>query len=102
MKALVSQARTSTRFRIDLKLSRYQNTASGVTDGITIDRLHIERVLTVLQQQVKRCPLEEVVWLCPDLRRDQVFFGLSRDRVFNPKGAVCSALDVHGAYWVWV
>lgn len=41
-----------------------------MTMGITIDQVHIERVLTALQQQGIRCPVEEVVRLCPDLTDD--------------------------------
>ncbi len=69
-----------------------------MTVGITIERVHIEGVLTTLQQQVKRCPLEEVVWLGPDLTRDQVFLAIE---YLTRSGQVCSALDGHGAYKVW-
>jgi hypothetical protein len=38
-----------------------------MTMGITIDQVHIERVLTALQQQGRRYPVEEVVGLCSNL-----------------------------------
>ena len=41
-----------------------------MTMGITIDQGHIDRVLSVLQQQETRCLMEEVPRLCPDLTND--------------------------------
>ena len=87
-------------FRIDPKLSWYQTATSEVmTVGITIDRVHIEWVLTALQQQAKHCRIEEVVGLCSDLTRDQVFLAID---YLSRNGKVCMASDLHGIYWVWV
>lgn len=44
--------------------------------GMTIDQVHIDRVLTALQQQGRTYHLEKVDGLCPELACDQVFRAL--------------------------
>lgn len=65
--------------------------------GITIDLVQIDRVLTALQQQGRRCTLEEVLGFCPDLMDDQVFLAID---YLTRSGRVCLTLDVNRTYWV--
>ncbi|NGZ98735.1 MAG: hypothetical protein CV089_21915 [Nitrospira sp. WS110] len=69
-----------------------------MTMGITIDQGHIDRVLSVLQQQDTRCPMEEVPRLCPDLTNDQVFLAIA---CLTRSGQVCLTLDATRRCWVW-
>jgi len=48
---------------------------------IVIDQTPIDRVLSALQQQGRRYPLEEVVGLCPGLSWGS---SVSGDRLLNP------------------
>ena len=60
--------------------------------GTTINRNQIDQVLMVLQQQGKRCSVDEVVGFCSDLTEDQVFLAidyLTRTR------QVCRTLDAN-------
>jgi len=60
--------------------------------GTTINRNQIDQVLMVLQQQRKRCSVDEVVGFCSDLTEDQVFLAidyLTRTR------QVCRTLDAN-------
>jgi hypothetical protein len=68
-----------------------------MTMGITINQNQIDQVLTALQQQGRRCPVDEVVGLCPDLRGDQVFLAID---YLTRIGQVCLTLDVSRTYWV--
>lgn len=65
--------------------------------GIAIDQVHIERVLTALQQEGGRRPLEEVAKFCPDLTDDQVCLAIE---YLTRTGQVCLTLDSNGTYWV--
>lgn len=65
--------------------------------GITIDQVLIDRVMTALQQQGTRHPLEAVVGLCPDLTRDQVLLVIV---YLTRTGQVCLTLDINRTYWV--
>jgi len=70
-----------------------------MTMGITINRNQIDQVLMVLQQQGKRCSVDEVVGFCSDLTEDQVFLAidyLTRTR------QVCRTLDANRTSWVSV
>lgn len=67
------------------------------TTAISIDRVQINQVLNVLQQQGLRCPLEDVARLCPDLKADQVFLAID---CLTRNGQVCLTLDANGTYWV--
>ena len=64
---------------------------------IVIDQTHIDRVLTALQEQGTRYPLEEVVELCRDLSWDQVFLAID---CLTRNGRVCLMLDLNKTYWV--
>ncbi|MHC9064922.1 hypothetical protein ACYX34_19845 [Nitrospira sp. CMX1] len=44
--------------------------------GIAINRNQIDQVLMVLQQQGKRCSVDDVVGLCSNLTEDQVFLAI--------------------------
>ncbi len=68
-----------------------------MSKGVTIDRAHIDRVLTAVQQMGTRCPLEQVAGLCPDLRDDQVFLAID---YLTRSGRVCLTLDADRTYWV--
>jgi hypothetical protein len=68
-----------------------------MTMGITIDRGHINRVLSALQQQGMRCQLDEVAGFCPDLTDDQVFLAID---YLTRTGQVCLTLDASRTYWV--
>jgi hypothetical protein len=63
----------------------------------TIDQVHIDQVLTALQQQATRCPMEEVSRLCPDLTDDQVFLAID---YLTRSGQVCLTRDINRTYWV--
>lgn len=65
------------------------------TTAISIDRVQINQVLTVLQQQGLRCPLEDVARLCPDLTDDQVFLAID---CLTRNGQVCLTLNANGTY----
>lgn len=65
--------------------------------GITIDQVHIDRVMTALQQQRIRHSVEAVVGLCPDLTRDQVLLVIV---YLTRTGQVCLTLDINRTYWV--
>lgn len=64
---------------------------------ITIDRVHIEQVLTALQQQGTSYLLENVTSLCPDLTDDQVFLAID---YLTRSGQVCLTMDTDRTYWV--
>jgi uncharacterized protein (DUF433 family) len=68
-----------------------------MTMSIAIDRVHINRVLAVLQQQNTRCPLEAIVRFCPDLTREQIFLAID---CLIRNGQVCVMLDINGTYLV--
>jgi len=65
--------------------------------SITIDRVHIEEVLTALQQEGAGYRLEAVEGLCPDLTRDQIYLAID---YLTRTGLVCLTLDISGTYWV--
>jgi hypothetical protein len=65
------------------------------TTAISINRVQINQVLNVLQQQGMRCPLEDVARLCPDLTDDQVFLAIN---CLTKNGQVCLTLDADGTY----
>ncbi len=65
--------------------------------SLTIDQVQIDQVLTVLQQQGKRCPVDEVVGLCSDLTCDQVFLAID---YLSRTGQVCLTLDTNRTYSV--
>ncbi len=44
--------------------------------SITINHNQIDQVLMVLQQQGKRCSVDEVVGCCSNLTEDQVFLAI--------------------------
>jgi len=64
---------------------------------ITIDQVHIARVLTALQQQPTGYRLEAVEGLCPDLTVDQVFLAID---YLSRTGQVRLTVDAHRTYWV--
>ena len=64
---------------------------------ITIDQAHLDRVLTVLQQQGMPYPLEGVVGLCPDLTWDQVFLAID---CLSRSGQIRLTLDANRTYRV--
>jgi hypothetical protein len=68
-----------------------------MTMGITINQNQIDQVLTALQQQGKRCPVEEVVELCSDLTGDQVFLAID---YVTRTGLVCQTLDANRTSWI--
>ncbi len=45
--------------------------------SITINHNQIDQVLMVLQQQGKRCSVDEVVGCCSNLTEDQVFLAIN-------------------------
>jgi hypothetical protein len=65
--------------------------------GITINRHQIDQVLMVLQQQEKRCSVDEVMRLCSDLTEDHVFLAID---YLTRTGQVCRTLDAHWTSWV--
>lgn len=67
--------------------------------SFTIDQVHIDRVLTALQQQNRSYPLDEVDGLCPELSCDQVFRALD---YLTQTGQVRLTLDVSRTYRVEV
>ena len=68
-----------------------------MTMCITVDRAHLDRVLTVLQQQETPYLMEQVTKLCPDLTDDQVFLAID---YLTRSGQVCLTLDASRNYWV--
>ncbi len=68
-----------------------------MTMCITIDRVHIDRVLTALQQQETPYLMEQVTALCPDLTDDQVFLAID---YLTRSGQVCLTMDINRTYWV--
>jgi hypothetical protein len=64
---------------------------------ITVDRAHLDRVLTVLQQQETPYLMEQVTKLCPDLTDDQVFLAID---YLTRSGQVCLTMDSNRMYWV--
>ncbi|OQW32680.1 MAG: hypothetical protein A4E19_04785 [Nitrospira sp. SG-bin1] len=64
---------------------------------ITVEQAQIDRVLTVLQRQRKRCLLEEVTQLCHDLTDEQVVLAVD---YLAQTGRVRLTLDVDRTYWV--
>lgn len=70
-----------------------------MTMSITIDQVHTEQVLTALQQQERRCPLDEVAKLCPNLTDDQFFLAIDS---LTRSGQVCLTMDTNRTYWVRV
>ena len=68
-----------------------------MTMEIGINQIHIEQVLTALQQQGTRHRLEEVEGLYPDLTPDQVFLTID---YLTRNGRVCLTLDCNRTYWV--
>jgi hypothetical protein len=65
--------------------------------SISIDRFRIDQVLTALQQEGRRCPVDEVVGLCSDLTGDQVLLAID---YLTQTGEVCLTLDANETYWV--
>ena len=65
--------------------------------GFTINRSQIDQLLMVLQQQGKRCSVDEVVGCCSNLTEDQVL--LTIDYVTRT-GQVCRTLDAIWTSWV--
>jgi hypothetical protein len=68
-----------------------------MTMGFTINRVHIERVLTALQQQKTPYLMEKVMELCPDLTVDQVFLAID---YLTRSGQVYLTMDPSRTYWV--
>ncbi|MBL8036426.1 MAG: hypothetical protein JNN16_02880 [Nitrospira sp.] len=68
-----------------------------MTMCITVDRAHLDRVLTVLQQQETPYLMEQVTKLCPDLTDDQVFLAID---YLTRSGQVCLTMDSNRMYWV--
>lgn len=68
-----------------------------MTMCITIDRVHIDRVLTALQQQETPYRMEKLTQLCPDLTDDQVFLAID---YLTRSGQVCLTMDTNRMYWV--
>lgn len=68
-----------------------------MTMCITIDRVHIDRVLTALQQQETPYRMEQVTELCPDLTVNQVFLAID---YLTRSGQVRLTLDPNRTYWV--
>ncbi len=65
--------------------------------AISIDRVQIKKVLTVLQQQASCYPLDKVSRLCPDLTADQVFLAID---YLSRTGQVCLTRDGERTDWV--
>lgn len=65
--------------------------------GITIDQVHIDRVLTVLRQQETWYRLDEAEALCPYLTVDQVFLAID---YLVRSGQVCLRVDAKQTYWL--
>lgn len=65
--------------------------------GITIDQVHIDRVLTALRQQETWCRLDAAEALCPDLTVDQVFLAID---YLTQSGQVCLRVDANQTYWL--
>ncbi|OYT22008.1 MAG: hypothetical protein CCU26_00110 [Nitrospira sp. UW-LDO-01] len=68
-----------------------------MTMCITVDRAHLDRVLTVLQQQETPYLMEQVTKLCPDLTDDQVFLAID---YLTRSGQVCLTMDSNRMYWI--
>lgn len=68
-----------------------------MTMCITIDRVHINKVLTALQQQETPYLMEKVTKLCPDLTDNQVFLAID---CLTRSGQVCLTMDANRKYWV--
>ena len=68
-----------------------------MTMCITVDRAHLDRVLTVLQQQETPYRMEQVTKLCPVLTDDQVFLAID---YLTRSGQVCLTMDSNRMYWV--
>lgn len=67
------------------------------TMGITIDRMHIDRVLTALRQQEGWYRLDAAEALCPDLTVDQVFLAIDYSA---RSGQVYLRVDANQTYWL--
>ena len=65
--------------------------------SLTIDHVHIDRVLTALQQQDRSYPLAKVDGLCPELTCDQVFLAID---YLTRTGQVRLTLDAGRTYRV--
>ncbi len=68
-----------------------------MTMGITIDRMHIDRVLTALRQQETWYRLDAAEALCPYLTVDQVFLAID---YLTRSGQVCLRVDAKQTYWL--
>lgn len=66
--------------------------------AISIDRVQVQQVLTVLQDGLHH-PVDELVERCPDLTQQQVSVVI--DHLIK-SGQICTAFDADGMYWVWV
>lgn len=65
--------------------------------GITIDQVHIARVLTALRQQERWYRLDAAEALCPDLTVDQVFLAID---YLTRSGQVYLRVDANQTYWL--
>ncbi len=65
--------------------------------SITIDQVHIARVLTALRQQETWYRLDAVDALCPDLTVDQMYLAID---YLARSGQVCLRVDANQAYWL--
>ncbi len=65
--------------------------------GITIDQVHIDRVLAALRQQETWYRLDAVDALCPDLTLEQVFLAID---CLARSGQVCLRVDANQTYWL--
>lgn len=67
------------------------------TAAIVINRVQVSQVLAALRDGLHH-RLEELVDLCPDLRRQQVVAAVD---FLIQSGQICMAIDADGTYWVW-
>lgn len=65
--------------------------------SITIDQVHIDRVLTALRQQETWYRLDAAEALCPYLTADQVFLAID---YLTRSGQVCLRVDANQTYWL--
>lgn len=65
--------------------------------GITIDQVHIDRVLAALRQQETWYRLDAADALCPDLTLEQVFLAID---CLARSGQVCLRVDANQTYWL--
>jgi len=65
--------------------------------GITIDQVHIARVLAALRQQESWFRLDAAEALCPDLTVDHVVLAID---YLARSGQVCLRVDANQTYWL--